>query len=110
MRIKNWIAWIIAVSLVLVIMANLAGPVAWAASAAAPVGQTVPTKTPTPGPQPPSATEQAMPVSTVAPTPTGPPALLPQAGAGPDGRWALVGVAGLGFLALAWTIRRRAIR
>jgi len=105
MRIKNWIASIVAIGLTLVIMANLAGPTAWAASAVAPVGQTVPTKTPTAA----SPTQTpATPVPTAASTPANPPALLPQAGGGPDAGLVIVGIAGLGLLALAWTVRRRA--
>lgn len=112
MRIKNWTTWIVAMILVLIVMANMARPSAWAASDAAPVGQTVPTRTPTPGPEPPPATEPTTPIPTLTltPTATNVPALLPAAGGDREGDLALMGVAGLGLLALAWTMRRRAGR
>ncbi len=112
MRFKNWMTWIVPISLVLIFMANMTEPAAWAARDPAPLGQTVPTRTPTPGAEPPSATQPATPIPTVALTPTsiGAPALLPVAGGDWEEGLALVGVAGLGLLALAWTARRRTRR
>ena len=114
MRIKNWITSIIAIGLTLVIVANLAGPTAWAASAIAPVGQTVPTRTPTPEPATatmtptePPATEQ--PVATT-PAPAQSPTLLPEAGSGPDGGLVLFCAVGLALIALSIATRQRTRR
>jgi len=116
MRDKSWVTWLFTIGLALVIMANMAGPAAWAASDAMAVGQTVPTRTSTPGPEPPPATEPptpatepAAPTPTVALTPTSAsaPVLLPVAGSDGEGGLALVGVVGLSLLALTLIIRRR---
>jgi hypothetical protein len=115
MRIKNWIALMSAVCLALIVLANTSGPAAWASQGNAPLGQgTVPTRTSTPSPAPPTVAPepQATPVPaiapTIAPTPAAnsTPALLPVAGGDSTGGPVLAGLAGLGVLALAWSIRR----
>jgi len=120
MRIKNWIASIVAIGLTLVIVANLAGPTAWAASAVAPLGQTVPTRTPTAAPVTPTPTPEPLPPTEPAtpapssvvstPSPAGAPVLLPVAGSDSNGGLALVGAAGVCLLMLTWAARRRMAR
>ena len=108
MRTKTKISWAIVALLALAALADIAGPVSWAASDPSLVGQTVPTRTPSPGPATP------LPPSPEPPTPT--PAdvalvtptivLLPESGSTAEGPWPVLGTAGLVVVALAWSIRR----
>jgi hypothetical protein len=126
--------WIIAGSMVLLVVANLVGPAAWAAPVNGSMAQstpcgTVPCRTPTPAPTRVPLEPTAVP-ATPAPTsssgggtgtvtPSGQPSLapgsaggrvlLPAGGDGPDNELSLAAVFGLGLLMAAWAIRQRTI-
>lgn len=124
MQSKRWGVYIACGMVMVLVFMSVIHPVAWAAPENAPVGQTVPTRTPTlapvtPSPQPTSVKSSPQPTSssgvpTNVPDSTAEteatPVLLPVAGDDVDGSLTLLGWLGLSFIGLAWFIRRKMMR